>query len=189
MLQELIIKGVNVPYQVKRSARAQRLRLSLSADGELGITLPMRTSLTQLEEVVKRHADWILHQRSRLLAKQVERLPAYSDRSAYLAYKETTRQLVTEKIIELSRLQHFPTHRVSIKNHRTRWGSCSKQGNLNFNYRLALIPPELAEYVIVHELCHLFEMNHSVRFWRRVEILLPDYLIRRQQLRGYVWKK
>ncbi len=188
-MPELILEGTTIPYQLTRSARAKRLRLSLSADGELAIVMPMRASLAELESVIKHHASWILHQRRRLLAKHSHHLPAYSDRATYLAHKEATRQLVTGKITELSRMQHFPHHRLSIKNHRTRWGSCSKQGNLNFNYRLSLIPIELAEYVIVHELCHLFEMNHSVGFWRRVEALLPDYLARRQQLRSYVWKK
>ena len=84
-------------------------------------------------------------------------------------------KLAKSKVEELNRFYGFSYNRVSIKNQKTRWGSCSKKGNLNFNYRLAIIDPVLADYVIVHELCHLLEMNHSDRFWSLVALAVPDY--------------
>ena len=87
------------------------------------------------------------------------------------------------------RLQHFAPYfgvsvkKVFIKNSRTRWGSCSSKGNLNFNYRLALIEPELVDYVVVHELCHLKHFNHSIDFWREVERAVPNWKMLRKQLR------
>ncbi|MBX5436796.1 MAG: M48 family metallopeptidase [Alicyclobacillaceae bacterium] len=71
---------------------------------------------------------------------------------------------------------------IRVRDQRTRWGSCSTQGNLNFNWRLVMAPPAAADYVVVHELCHLREMNHSPRFWRLVESVLPDYRLQRKWL-------
>ncbi len=73
--------------------------------------------------------------------------------------------------------------RITIRAQHTRWGSCSSKGNLNFNFLLVLCPPEVLDYVVVHELCHRLEMNHSARFWKGVERVLPDYCSRRGWLR------
>jgi len=74
--------------------------------------------------------------------------------------------------------------RITIRNQKTRWGSCSSKGNLNFNCLLMLAPPEVLDYVVVHELCHRMEMNHSKRFWSLVETVLPDYREQEKWLKG-----
>ena len=74
-------------------------------------------------------------------------------------------------------------NKINIKNQKTRWGSCSKKGNLNFNYKIALLPQHLADYIIVHELCHLGEFNHSRSFWNLVAKVFPEYLGIRNELR------
>lgn len=89
------------------------------------------------------------------------------------------------------RLEHFNQHygleykKVFIKNQKTRWGSCSSKKNLNFNYRIAILPPELQDYLVVHELCHLQEMNHGANFWSLVGEQIPNYRECRNELRKF----
>ena len=75
--------------------------------------------------------------------------------------------------------------RITIRNQRSRWGSCSGKGNLNFNCLLMLTPDHVIDYVVVHELCHRLEMNHSPAFWAQVERVLPDYRKSREWLREH----
>ena len=104
-------------------------------------------------------------------------------RKRYLEYKEAARTLA------LTRLEHFNLHygfeynTISIKNTKTRWGSCSSKKNINFNYKIIFLKPEERDYVIVHELCHLKEMNHGANFWKLVEEQSPDWRIHRQAIR------
>lgn len=113
----------------------------------------------------------------------VRRMGGAMGRKGYLVHKESARELVMRKIAEWNALYGFTVGRVSIKNQTTRWGSCSSKGNLNFNYRIALLPEHLADYIIVHELCHLKEFNHSQKFWDLVGKAIPDYAVRREELR------
>ena len=106
-----------------------------------------------------------------------------SDSRSYLQNKASARQLVRQRLEYYNQFYGFKYNRVSIKNQRSRWGSCSRQGNLNFNYRLVNLPSELSDYIIVHELCHLQEMNHGPSFWNLVAQMVPDYLGRRHALR------
>jgi len=94
---------------------------------------------------------------------------------AFLKYKEEARCLVKERVVVFGEIYKVSPKRIAIKNTKSRWGSCSKKGNLNFNYRIVFLSPALADYLIVHELCHLKEFNHSSRFWNLVALSLPDY--------------
>lgn len=100
------------------------------------------------------------------------------------ALRVSARVFVHHRLLVLNELYGFAYNRVAIRNQRTRWGSCSKRGNLNFNYRIASLPLHLADYVIVHELCHLMEFNHSQKFWDMVSRAIPDHRERRRELRG-----
>lgn len=106
----------------------------------------------------------------------------------YLAHKEEARKLVTENLelykkFYASNGYELNYNRVAIRDQKSRWGSCSSKANLNFNYRLALIPIHLAEYIVVHELCHLKEMNHARSFWTLVSIAMPNYAELKEELR------
>jgi predicted metal-dependent hydrolase len=100
----------------------------------------------------------------------------------YLNYKEKARDMIKERLAHYNSFYNYEYKRIAIKNHKSRWGSCSKKGNLNFNYRLVHLPQRLSDYVIVHELCHLGEFNHSKRFWALVEKTIPDWRARRKEL-------
>ena len=101
----------------------------------------------------------------------------------YLKHKEEARTLISERLGYYSEIYGFKFNRVSIRNQRTRWGSCSTKGNLNFNYRILMLPQHLADYIIIHELCHLKELNHSPRFWNLVAQTIPNYLEVKKELR------
>jgi predicted metal-dependent hydrolase len=109
-------------------------------------------------------------------------------RRDYLAHKEAARHIVHERLAYFRRyyadLGHdLSYHRVAVRDQRSRWGSCSKVGNLNFNYRLVRLRPELQDYIIVHELCHIKEFNHAPAFWTLVALAVPQWRQLRAELR------
>ncbi len=112
--------------------------------------------------------------------RRVSKAPS---RAAYVKHKEVARTLVHERLEYFNHHYGFTYGRVAIRDQRSRWGSCSKKGNLNFNYRIALLPPHLADYIIVHELCHLHEFNHSQKFWALVAETIPAHRACRHELR------
>ena len=97
--------------------------------------------------------------------------------------REIARTFVENRISYFNKFYNFKINRIAIKNTKTRWGSCSSKGNLNFNYKIIYLKPELADYLIVHELCHLGELNHSRRFWALVSKTIPDYAKINEDLR------
>jgi len=96
-------------------------------------------------------------------------------KAQYAEHKEAARTLVHERLTHYNQYYRYQYNRVAIRNTRSRWGSCSSQKNLNFNYRILFLSPELQDYLIVHELCHLQEMNHAPQFWALVAQQIPDY--------------
>lgn len=115
--------------------------------------------------------------------RRISRRRSSSVTKHYLAHKEAARSVV------LNRLEHFNQHygftwnRVAIRNQRRCWGSCTSLNNLNFSYKLLFLPECLADYVILHELCHLRELNHGPQFWALMAAVMPDYNERRRELR------
>jgi predicted metal-dependent hydrolase len=100
-------------------------------------------------------------------------------------YRRQAQTIVTERLALWNQRYGFTYHRVTIKEQKTRWGSCSRQGNLNFNWRLLLAPLDILDYVLIHELSHLKEQNHSPRFWAVVALACPEYRARRHWLREH----
>jgi predicted metal-dependent hydrolase len=98
-------------------------------------------------------------------------------------YRKQAADLVPKKVAELGSRLRISYGRISIKKVKTRWGSCSHQGNLNFNWKLIMIPEPVVDYVIIHELCHRKEMNHSQKFWQLVGQYCPDWRQHRQWLK------
>ena len=103
--------------------------------------------------------------------------------SSFHLHKKVALELCHARLAHFNSFYNLSYKKVSIKNQTSRWGSCSRRGNLNFNYRIALLPPEIADYIIVHELCHLGEFNHSKKFWDLVAKTVPDWNKLRAQLK------
>lgn len=106
-----------------------------------------------------------------------------SRRGDFVKYKDTAYHLALARLEHFSAIYQIPFNKVTIRNQKTRWGSCSKRGNLNFNYKIALLAPRLADYIIVHELCHLKEFNHSKKFWALVAQTILEYRQLRRELK------
>ena len=107
----------------------------------------------------------------------------------YKKQKETIRNFVIARVEHFNQFYNFTFNKITIRNSRTRWGSCSKKGNLNFNYRIISLPQQLQDYIVVHELCHLKEMNHSKSFWDLVAQVIPDYKKVKQILQEFRFEK
>jgi len=101
----------------------------------------------------------------------------------YLENKEKARELVKARLEYFNTFYGYKWGKIAIRNQKTRWGSCSKKGNLNFNYKIVLLPPSYSDYIIVHELCHLEEFNHSENFWNLVAKTIPNWRVIRMNLR------
>lgn len=119
-----------------------------------------------------------------LLKIFIKRIPRKKyTRWDYKRYKEPARALVHAKIAHFNAHYGLRVGRVAIRDTKSRWGSCSKQGNLNFNYKIFLLPAHIADYIIVHELCHLREFNHSAEFWKLVAETVPEHKAIRAELK------
>lgn len=169
---------------VRRRAHSRALRLSVASGGRVTLTMPKRLSLRAAEEFLRSQKDWILAAYRRALAHP-RRLLMEGDEEEYRSHKEEARRRITERVVHYATIYGVTPRRIAIRNQRTRFGSCSAQGNLNFNYRLIFLPPALFDYVIVHELCHLRELNHSPRFWALVARTIPDYQVRKRELQAF----
>ena len=168
--------------KIVRSPRRRTSQIQIEGSGTVVVRVPAFMSDTQIQDLLARNRDWIESKLAALEARQDTRI-GITD--------EMRRQGIQKaRGIFPRRVEYFARRmgcldrvgRITIREQRTRWGSCSSKGNLNFNWKLVLMPEEILDYVVVHELAHLYEMNHSPRFWSIVEGVLPDYRQRRQKL-------
>ncbi len=109
------------------------------------------------------------------LFRKQKRKRASSVTVYYLEHKEAARCLVISRVKHWNQFYGFEYNRIAIRNQRRCWGSCSSLKNLNFNYRILFLPPHLQDYIVVHELCHLEELNHGKEFWNLVQRQIPHY--------------
>ena len=116
--------------------------------------------------------------------QQLEKRTVYTQ-DQVKEFRQHARWMLAQKTWQWAQKMQVTYGKLTIRQQATRWGSCSGRGNLNFNWKLVLVPEDLVDYVVVHELAHRKEMNHSPRFWKLVEEQLPDYRERRKRLREY----
>ena len=157
-------------YEIVRSDR-RSIAIEIKPDGRVLVRAPRRMTSVEIRRFVKSKATWI---EAHVVSMEGNRSPILTA-SELESLREQTRILVTERSDHFATMLGVTYGRITIRAQHTRWGSCSSKGNLNFNLLLALMPPQIVDYVVVHELCHLRQMNHSPRFWALVASILPDY--------------
>ncbi len=175
----LMIDDKQIEYSLRPSRKARALRLSVYPDKRIVVSASLGYSISTIENFIKSKSEWILD-KLRYFSKFAEVTTLRGGRREYLKYKEVARSIVHERLRHFNQFYNFDYGNITIRNQKSRWGSCSKRGNLNFNFKIAQIDAELADYIIVHELCHTKEFNHGKAFWQLVEKTIPNY----KDLRG-----
>ena len=168
---------MEIHYRVIRSDR-KTIAIQIKPDGEVFVRCNKRLPERLVREFVESKENWIEKQ----LARRETAGPAFSD-VELRALAEKAKQVISQKVAHFAPLVGVSYGRITIRSQRSRWGSCSGKGNLNFNCLLMLAPAQVVDYVVVHELCHRKEMNHSPRFWAEVESVFPEYRTAKQWLK------
>lgn len=169
-----------IEYMIIRSRR-KTMCLQVKENGQVVVRAPLRMPEQQIQQFVQKHETWI--QKKQELAREIKEQPVITEQERREGI-EAAKQYIPQRVAYFARRMGVTYGRITIREQKTRWGSCSSKGNLNFNWKLMRMPPEALDYVVVHELAHRKEMNHSAQFWAIVEKELPDYRERRKMLRS-----
>jgi predicted metal-dependent hydrolase len=210
--------------KIIRSAR-KSYSIVIEADATVIVRAPLRATMSEIQDVVRRKSDWIIEKQSAILEKLKSRkarefvtgemflfkgvnypLEIRSDLGYVFAFKEgrfllssvykerakvvfehwyrrVARGVILERAVHYSGIMNLKFNGFRITSAETRWGSCSGRKNINFVWKLVMAPPEVIDYVVVHEIAHLAQMNHSKEFWAIVQSVLPDYKKRKKWLK------
>ena len=169
------MKQEEINFELIRSDRST-CQIQVKTDGRVIVRVPKRMPEAQILAFVNERAEWIEKalNKAREARAMLDDQPPLSEADVdRLADKAI--QYLPDRVAMFAERIGVEYGRITVRNQKTRWGSCSGKGNLNFNCLLMLTPPKVIDYVIVHELCHLKEMNHSKHFWAEVEAVIPDY--------------
>ena len=172
--------------RVIRSAR-KTIGLQVKEDGEVLLRIPNRLSARALQDFLNREQSWIWQKAEQMQSRIKQREATGATPVGQLSREELEKikEKIGSRVRYYSKIMGVTVGRITIRNQKTRWGSCSSKGNLNFNYQLYYLPEELLDYVVIHELAHRRHMNHSADFWAEVEKYCPDWKIYRKQLKEY----
>lgn len=161
--------------EVRRTKR-KSAAIKITADMQIVVFVPLYVSDNEIERMVISKSKWIdehmlkvqstIDERSKLEKITFEQVKELADQAV---------EYIPKRVKYYAEKENFVYNKITIKNLVSRWGSCSTKGNLNFNCLLMLTPDYVIDYIVVHELCHLREMNHSEKFWAEVEKIMPDY--------------
>ncbi len=173
-------KPLDIDYTVKRSQRARTMRLAIYPDGNVVVTAPKFFALRAIEDFVMKHSTWVRARVEETRGRTILRIrradiPGLKKRAFALAQ---------------ARSEYFAAYygvsykKISIRAQKSRWGSCSEYGNLSFNYKIAILEPRLADYIVAHEICHIRQFDHSKAFWALVAEQFPDHQELRLKLRN-----
>lgn len=162
-------------YIIKKSRRTT-ISVQITPDQKLLVKAPAYTSIKEVEEFLREKRDWIIKQinRTKVTSQQAAQMGILSDKEIR-KLKRDAKKIIPERVEYYAKLSGITYNRIFIRLQKSRWGSCSVEGNLNFNALLALMPLEVLDSVVVHELCHRRHMDHSKAFYDEVLEIFPDY--------------
>ena len=180
MKEILEIEDLNIPIELQRNNR-KTLALTITQEGSLQIKAPLQMKEKDIERFIGQRRFWIYKQTKRVLKENENRV--FRSEEEIQGLREQARKVLTERTNYYKEMLNVDYQRIRIGNQKTRWGSCSSRGTISYNWHLVLMPERIIDYVVVHELCHLVEMNHSPAFWKKVSEILPDYEDRRKWLK------
>ena len=174
---------MDIEYHLIRSDR-RSIGIEVDREGKVTVRAPYSCEKKRIDRFLLEKENWIRQkvklQKENAMKRQEKREMPEAEKKYY---RNLAREVLGARTGYYARKMGVTYGRISIREQKTRWGSCSSAGNLNFNWKLVLMPPALLDYVVVHELAHRKEMNHSPRFWAIVEKELPDYCNRREKLK------
>ena len=152
------------------------ISLEIASTGQVIVRAPIHMTDAEMKRFIDSKSSWL----AKHLHKKEKDMESLQEEGCFTEQEikklvALAKQVIPEKVAYYARLMGVTYGRISIRKQKTRWGSCSREGNLSFNCLLMMAPPEVLDYVVVHELSHRLEMNHSARFWTQVEKVLPDY--------------
>ncbi len=174
--------------ELVRSKR-KTLAIEVTKEAKVIVRAPLRLSVSEINRFIGEKADWIdLHVRKMQDRQKIREAEGsdqeLSKQEIKLLYTRAKR-IIPQRVRLYAEIMNVTYGNITIRMQKSRWGSCSSKGNLNFNCLLVKAPEEIMDYVVVHELCHLKEMNHSPRFWAEVEKIIPDYKEKRKWLKDH----
>lgn len=189
MPKEEFVKIAGLSVLLVRSSR-KTLAVQIRADGTVIARAPLRMPKDRILCFLSEKASWIRMQQGIMQEREKMRQQAriHLDAAQEKELRERAKSVLAQRTAYFARQIGVTYGRITVRDQKTRWGSCSQTGNLNFNFRLILAPPEVLDYVVVHELCHRRQMNHSAQFWQEVAQVLPDYRKRKAWLTENGWR-
>lgn len=193
--------GKEVEYRLIRSAR-KTVAIQINRTGEVTVRAPRQCPQSFIDAFITEKTPWIQRKLQEVRQREMERARDAADRESgktdapggclrpltpaeEQVFRARAAEIFGRKVAYYAARMGVTYQRITIRDQKTRWGSCSSKGNLNFNWRLLLAPVPVLDYVIVHELAHRREMNHSKRFWDIVGETMPDYETHRRWLRDH----
>jgi hypothetical protein len=176
------VEGIG-PVLIEKSTRARHLGISVKPFAQVRVAVPRRVSFRAAKAFVAHKREWIIKQQERM--RRLEAEHEEFQRNRVRIDKRVARQMLVERLEHLSLKYGFSYNRVYIRNQKTLWGSCSHKNNISLNIRLAELPEELSDYVIIHELVHTRVKSHCQRFWDELHRYVPDAKGVDKELRKY----
>lgn len=163
-----------------------RKTVSIAIERDLRVILrtPLQMTESEIQRFLEEKQPWIQRHLEQMRQRCQSMEPPLTE-AELKALVARAKEVLPQRVAKFAPLVGVTYGRITIRHQVSRWASCSAQGNLSFNCLLMLCPPETADYVVVHELCHRLEMNHSPRFWAEVARVMPDYPVHRRWLKEH----